>query len=61
MAYFQGSPMNGFEMSMDMAAGGPLAPNTFGSANGNAVDALSFNLDTIGTQDQGNSKYSFHG
>ncbi|KAF3894915.1 hypothetical protein GTR04_2970 [Trichophyton interdigitale] len=56
MAYIQGSPMNGFEMSMDMAAGGPLAPNTFGSANGNAVDALSFfNLDTIGTQDQGNT------
>ncbi|EZF73985.1 hypothetical protein H105_04315 [Trichophyton soudanense CBS 452.61] len=55
MAYFQGSPMNGFEMSMDMAVGGLLAANAFGSANGNAVDALSFNLDTIGAQDQGNT------
>ncbi|EFE40411.1 hypothetical protein TRV_04894 [Trichophyton verrucosum HKI 0517] len=56
MAYFQGSSMNGFEMSMDMAAGGPLAPNTFGSSNGNAIDALSFfNLDTLGAQGPGNT------
>ncbi|EFR00724.1 hypothetical protein MGYG_03729 [Nannizzia gypsea CBS 118893] len=51
MVYIQGPPMNGFEIPMDMAAGGPFAPDQFGFTYMDAASQHNFfNFDRITAQ-----------